>query len=95
MSWWSQALSSVRKALGQEARDVGDAWKDLEADLDADLSRRERYLEADAAGRMDMIGDDIASSDDTFSQLRDKIAGASSRADADAEVAGLDADDDE
>lgn len=79
-------FDSLTSWFRREAADVKQSIDRLEADLDADLSRKERELTATPEERMEMIQDDT-SVDDAFAAIQDKIDGRQAHADATAELA--------
>jgi hypothetical protein len=65
-------LDAVSSWFKREAGEVKGSVDRLEEQLDADLSRRERELNASAEERMAMIQED-SSTDDALAAIQDKI----------------------
>lgn len=78
-------LDAVTGWFKREAGDVKDSVDRLEGQLDADLSRRERELDASPEDKMAMIQDDT-SAIDAMAAIQDKIDGVQALAEADAEL---------
>ncbi len=78
-------LDSVTRWFRREAADVKASVDALEDRLDADLTRRERELDADPEERMRMIQEETAS-DDLLADVQAKIDGVQARADAEEEL---------
>lgn len=78
-------LDAVTGWFKREASDVKASIDRLESDLDADLSRKERELNATPEERMAMIQDE-SSADDAFAAIQNKIDGVQAHAEADAEL---------
>lgn len=83
-------LDTFTNWFKREARDVKDSVDQLEDRLDADLTRKERELNATPEERMEMIQAET-SSDDAFAAIQDRIDGSQAQADATAEL--IDSDD--
>jgi phage shock protein A len=75
---------SLKAWMKREAADLKDATDDLEQQLDADLSQRERQLNESPAEAMERLQAEIARNDSTLSELEDKIGQAGARAEASA-----------
>ncbi len=73
-------LDSIGGWLKREKADIDDALDELGADLDADLSRKERVLNASPEERLAIIQSEIA--DDPFAEIRDRIEATTAKADA-------------
>ncbi len=78
-------LDSITGWFKKEAAEVKKSVNNLEGQLDADLSRKERELHASPDERIDMIQDEIDSSD-AFSAIQDKIDSTQGKALADADL---------
>lgn len=70
----------VRSWFKSEADELADAKQDVEARLDADLTRRERELDETPAETMERLQREAADGDDSFSAISDKIDAAAARA---------------
>lgn len=84
-------LDAVTGWFKREASDVKASVDRLESDLDAELSRKERELNATPEERMAMIQEE-SSADDALAAIQDKIDGVQAHADADAELIDIDPD---
>lgn len=73
-------LDTITAWIRRESADVSAALSDLESDLDADISRKERELEASPQERLAMVHDEIT--DDPFAEIRERIDHSLNRADA-------------
>ena len=82
-------LDAVAGWFKREAGDVKDSVDRLESQLDADLSRKERELNATPEERMAMIQEE-SSTDDAFAAIQDKIDGVQAHAEADADLIASD-----
>ena len=69
MSVWAK----IRAALRREAKVAREVAEDLEEQLDVELSRRERQLDASPEERMQMTLDEIATSDESYERLKDQL----------------------
>lgn len=78
MSVWD----SIKAILRREAVDVREGVTNLRDKLDAELTRRERELEATPSERMDMIQDRIDAADDRLAELETELGDAADQADA-------------
>ena len=78
-------LDSVTNWFKREASDVKESVDRLEGRLDADLSRKERELDATPEERMAMIQEET-SADDALAAIQDKIDGVQAHADAEADL---------
>ena len=82
MSFWER----FKAFLSREAEDVKEGFDDLRDKLDAELTRREQELEATPSERLEMIQEDIESSDSVFDRIEDKIDARLGEGDGVAEV---------
>lgn len=78
-------LDTVTSWLKREAADVKESVDALEERLDADLSRRERELEATPEERIEMIQADTGV-DDALAEIQDKIDRAQASAEANSDL---------
>lgn len=85
-------LDSISKWFKREAADVKQSVDQLEGQLDADLSREERELNATPEEKMAMLQEDT-SADDALAAIQDKIDGVQAHAEADADLLEPPADD--
>lgn len=79
-------FDSLKRALRREAADVKEAAGDLSDRLDADLTRRERDLQATPEERLQQVIGEIETSESDFDALRRRAQGAEAHADAVAEL---------
>lgn len=84
-------LDAVTSWFKREASDVKASVDQMEDRFDAELTRRERELDATPKQRMEMIQAETAS-DDALDEIQSKIDSARAHADATADVIGPDAD---
>lgn len=78
-------LDTVTSWLKREAADVKESVDALGERLDADLSRRERELEATPEERIEMIQAD-SGVDDALAEIQDKIDRAQASAEANSDL---------
>lgn len=78
-------FDSVRTWLGREATEIKSSVDALEHRLDADLTRRERELNASPGEKLEMIQSDT-SADDALAAIQDKIDSTQAHADATADL---------
>jgi len=71
MSW----LERLRLALRRETADAREWRRETEQRLDAELSRKERELDATPEERLQASLDEIAASDDAFDDVRRRLDG--------------------
>lgn len=64
---------SIRSFLRREAADIKDGVDSLREKLDAELTRRERELEATPSERIEMLQSEIDKTDDVFDRLDAEI----------------------
>ena len=72
MDVFTSFINSAKKWFAAEAEEANQSKKDLEEQLDADLTRREEKLQATPEERMSMIQDEIDSSNATFDEIAEK-----------------------
>jgi len=78
-------LDAVTGWFKREADDVKASFDRLEGELDADMTRKERELNATPEERMAMIQDE-SSADDAIAAIQAKIDGVQAHAEADAHL---------
>jgi phage shock protein A len=78
-------LDSVSRWFKREAAEARQSVAALEERLDADLTRRERELQATAEERIEMIRSDTGA-EDTLAEIQARIDRAQAHADATAEL---------
>ncbi len=79
-------LDAVTSWFRREAQDVKDSVDRLEDRVDADLSRRERELDATPEERMEMIQEETAA-DDALAEIQSRIDRSQAQAEAHADLA--------
>ena len=84
MSLWD----TVKSFFAREAADVKEGLDGLKDKLDAELTKREREMEATPSERIEMIEGDMAETESVFDRIEADIDGRSASADADEEVSG-------
>lgn len=75
-------LDRFRSWLATESAEARDLGRDTKHRLEADLEQREAELAASPSEKLDMLQQEIADSDSSFDQLRDRIEGRSAHASA-------------
>lgn len=68
-------LERLRLALRREKADIGEAWRDAEARLDADLDRREGALTASPEEKLAQVQSEIDADENALDEIRRKIEG--------------------
>ncbi len=84
-------LDSLKAWFRTETAEAKDLLGETKGRLESDLDRREAAAAASPAERIEQLQDEIASGDDGFDALRDKIEGRGLRAEAVEELATTDA----
>ncbi len=84
-------LDAVNSWFRREARDVKDGVERLEGRVDADLTRKERELDATPEERMETIQAETGA-DDALAEIQAKIDGSQAHAEARAELIEPDTD---
>ncbi len=79
-------LDSVTNWFKKEAAEVKQSADKLEAKLDADLTRKERELNASPEEKMELLQDRIEAEDDAFAAVQDKLDAKQGKALADEEL---------
>jgi phage shock protein A len=90
MDMWQQ----VRRWLRREAAEASESVHQLEQRLDRDLTERERRLTETPSEAMERLQREIAASESSFDEVRNRIGAASATAEARTELGELDRDDD-
>ena len=80
-------LDSIAAWFKKETADVKEAVSGVTRDLDVNLSRKERDLDASPEERMDLIQEEIQDSDRSLDAIRDRIEGTAAHAEALEELA--------
>jgi hypothetical protein len=72
----------LRRWLRRESADVREAWDDARRRGEADLDRRERQLHETPEEGVARIQEDIRAHDESFEELRRKLAGPGSESES-------------
>ncbi len=84
-------LDSFKAWFKTEAAEAGELGRQTKGRMEAELDRREAELNATPEQRLDQLQEKIADGDSLFEELQSKVDGREALADANADIAGIDA----